>query len=567
MFRSRFQEAFPGKTPHFGPQDIERGVVDNVPSPEIQGLLCALLALLLNRKKPVERGHHGRALEEAVQSHKSQWPLHWSGQNPLHGGNDFNNMTPAERLNLLRTLIIWSLSSSEVVSGIIKDKYKQQRHNDDENQPLSVQPWGQDGDKRRYFLVQGLDDHSFRVYREGSRHTRNANWYSMAGTIDEVKALATKLENKEYDGSQAARRLAGRMHNAVPMFEATEEKRHRREYRQQRRAAFTRPEPGFGIYEGRTRGKRMRYTYDEDDEGTAGGDDSDATSTRRSTRQQSARSTPFEAGPQYTASGRQIRQPRTGEYGESLLSKEVMCDELGPDCDGSERAGSNESDPMRGGRAMRAAKGYAYVVDNPRKRSHIVGYNDIDAMSDEEDDDATGDEWNSDANASGDDNMPDANDVEDEEPSEDEDDDTLERPSGSLIVKLKVPKLGSIALKQQLQDTPPTSPPTPGQVKSEQDSTRAKDTEDGAVRDAVLDGAERSSAFALERLAAENPTFSTAASTEHKALAAATEVPPAQYPTPEVSGEYDSHSGASTTGHVPAPVTAVVGSAPVPGVY
>jgi hypothetical protein len=54
MFRSRFQEAFSSKLAHFGPQDIERGVVDTVPSPEIQSLLCALLALVLNRKKPIE---------------------------------------------------------------------------------------------------------------------------------------------------------------------------------------------------------------------------------------------------------------------------------------------------------------------------------------------------------------------------------------------------------------------------------------------------------------------------------------------------------------------------------
>ena len=44
------------------------------------------------------RGHHGRALEEAVLSHKSQWPLKWNFQNPLHGSKDFNNMTPAERV-------------------------------------------------------------------------------------------------------------------------------------------------------------------------------------------------------------------------------------------------------------------------------------------------------------------------------------------------------------------------------------------------------------------------------------------------------------------------------------
>lgn len=54
MFRSRFSEALPTKLPHFGPQDIERGVVDTVPTPQVESLLCALLALVLNRKKPVE---------------------------------------------------------------------------------------------------------------------------------------------------------------------------------------------------------------------------------------------------------------------------------------------------------------------------------------------------------------------------------------------------------------------------------------------------------------------------------------------------------------------------------
>ena len=54
MFRARFSEAFSQKLIHFGPQDIERGVVDSTPSPQIEALLCALLALVLNRKKPIE---------------------------------------------------------------------------------------------------------------------------------------------------------------------------------------------------------------------------------------------------------------------------------------------------------------------------------------------------------------------------------------------------------------------------------------------------------------------------------------------------------------------------------
>ncbi|KAK3062833.1 hypothetical protein LTR53_019176, partial [Teratosphaeriaceae sp. CCFEE 6253] len=53
MFRSRFNEVMPSKLPNYGPQDIERGVMAEPPSPEVQSLLCALLVLVLNRKKPV----------------------------------------------------------------------------------------------------------------------------------------------------------------------------------------------------------------------------------------------------------------------------------------------------------------------------------------------------------------------------------------------------------------------------------------------------------------------------------------------------------------------------------
>lgn len=54
MFRSRFNDAFPRGAPHVGPQDIEQGVAEGAPSADVEGLLCALLGLVLNRKKPVE---------------------------------------------------------------------------------------------------------------------------------------------------------------------------------------------------------------------------------------------------------------------------------------------------------------------------------------------------------------------------------------------------------------------------------------------------------------------------------------------------------------------------------
>jgi hypothetical protein len=131
MFRSRFNDAFSSKLGHFGPQDIERGVVDAAPSPQVEALLCALLALVLNRLSSESsyyrvqrsdfellflriyhinvvdqadvcpfhrRGHYGRALEEALLSHKSQWPRAWGGVNPISGGRSFYSMSPDEKV-------------------------------------------------------------------------------------------------------------------------------------------------------------------------------------------------------------------------------------------------------------------------------------------------------------------------------------------------------------------------------------------------------------------------------------------------------------------------------------
>lgn len=116
---------------------------------------------------------------------------------------------------------MWSLHSSDAIGNIIRDSYKQSRHEDDLNQPLSVQPWGRDGGKRRYWLIEGRDDTPFRLYRESNPVLKHSTWRSVAGSIDELKAVAEKLNTE--DGTQAARRLSTRITNALPRFEATEE--------------------------------------------------------------------------------------------------------------------------------------------------------------------------------------------------------------------------------------------------------------------------------------------------------------------------------------------------------
>lgn len=54
MYRSRFNDAFAKSLPNFGPQELESGVVDTIPSEQVEQFLCAILGLLLNRKQDVK---------------------------------------------------------------------------------------------------------------------------------------------------------------------------------------------------------------------------------------------------------------------------------------------------------------------------------------------------------------------------------------------------------------------------------------------------------------------------------------------------------------------------------
>ena len=54
MFRARFNDVFPKSLANFGPQELERDIVDSPPGDRVENFLCALLGLLLNRKQDVK---------------------------------------------------------------------------------------------------------------------------------------------------------------------------------------------------------------------------------------------------------------------------------------------------------------------------------------------------------------------------------------------------------------------------------------------------------------------------------------------------------------------------------
>ncbi|KAL8836853.1 MAG: hypothetical protein Q9170_002744 [Blastenia crenularia] len=319
----------------------------------------------------------------------------------------------------------------------MKKMYKQQRQNDDRNQPLSVQPWGNDGDKRRYWLIEGRDDTPFRLYRESNPALKNVSWRSIAGSIEELEQVATKLDE---DGSQASRKLRDSIYAAIPRFEAGEDKRKRREYRMSRKAQFTRVDPGFSLYEGRTRGKRIKYTFSEEEDGG-----SDALSTRRSNRQSSL-STPAEpARPTVTASGRQVRSRYGGAYGETLSSTQQN-NEKAPSnggFDGTEDDEEVHAPALQSGRATRNG--------GRRGQRHAEDSDSTDGMNDDSEATSSGHEWDGGDDDEADEHADDGEDEDDEVMNEEASEDELAISEGarlqrSLVISLRYPKPTSPAL-------------------------------------------------------------------------------------------------------------------------
>lgn len=285
-----------------------------------------------------------------------------------------------------------------------------------------MQPWFSDSHRRRFWLVEGQEDSHFRVYRENDGKTTKTNaWFSVAGTIEEVNALADKFQE---EGTLNAKVNAEKLRSVIPRFEQGEEKRRRRDYRQLQKARFARPEPGFSLYEGRTRGKRARYTFDDGEDVF----DSDALSTRRSTRQ----ATPSDSGPVITASGRQVKARVGGVYGETLSTDQRR--EYDYNSGVGEAEGEDSDDEMPAtaptGRPMRSARANPTATNG---RDRYNGGDDMDTESDEKQ--SEGEEW------SGDENEPDDEESEGDDSEEDVTDDELAADEGdmqkSLVVRLK----------------------------------------------------------------------------------------------------------------------------------
>lgn len=103
---------------------------------------------------------------------------------------------------------------------MLKDGYKPTLHGRERNSALDVQTWGQDTWKRRFFLIEGQDDTHFRLYRQSKLELKTDTWWSLAGTIDELKAVAGSLAEEK---PRSAKDLSKKLFESVPRFEGSEE--------------------------------------------------------------------------------------------------------------------------------------------------------------------------------------------------------------------------------------------------------------------------------------------------------------------------------------------------------
>ena len=201
----------------------------------------------------------------------------------------------------------------------------------------------------------------------------------------------------------------------------------------------------------------MKYTYSDDDEDIY----SDATTSRRSTRNTGTH-TPAEglAGPTVTLSGRQVKSRQGGAYGESMLSGTHTPAITTGGFDGTSEEPENDegasSRPRRAAAANHGLNGWG-----AKGGMHIEGYNDVDEMTSEDEEDASEQDYGDDEEE--DDNVPLESDVDDpDDLTDDEEVDEGERQS--LIIKLPVktptPERKT-TVKLPLTPTPkPESPPT-----------------------------------------------------------------------------------------------------------
>ncbi|KAK9238886.1 hypothetical protein V1525DRAFT_340462 [Lipomyces kononenkoae] len=432
MFRAKFSELYDG-VPDLGPQDFEEGIVADKPTHDVDAFMCRTLSLVLNRKKYIEPGHSSRAIEEAISTHGSAYWGQHNHNGPFRGGYTFVTLDWNGRLEFLMALMHWSLISSDGVRKVLSNGYSGNRLEDDRNCELAVSPIGMDSERRRYYLVEGLNDTRFRLFRETNPRKRFVNWTSVASTHDELRRYIEEL--KESDTSRHGKALTEKLAAELPRLEAGEQKRKRQSYRTQRKqiqdeTAAAVAEFG-GMYRGRTRGKRVNYNAGEGEQELEDYLEEEEGQGRRQGRISTRRSSPTSAAVYTTASGRASRRPAAGLY-----------DGVDPDkLDRSLLNGAYESGSDDAGQTSNGMRTRQKAAGNAA---------DADEYEDEQDDDL---DYNNEQQGQGDDELSD-----EDYGSDRQNPDYSKTKSRPVVLRYRSTTDPGRSIKEEIRISPPTVP-------------------------------------------------------------------------------------------------------------
>lgn len=171
----------------------------------------------------------------------------------------------------------------------------------------------------------------------------------------------------------------------------------------------------------------MKYTYSDEEDDVY----SDSTG-RRSTRNTGTHTPAEPSGPTITQSGRQVKSRHGGPYGESMLSGTGATYTV----DSEEANGEPGHSESTGGRLARRGAVTHGQYSKAASGRHIEGYNDVDEMTSDEEDDASEQDYGDDEEE----DVPLESDVDDQDELSDPDEDeemNHEEPK-KLIVKLPI---------------------------------------------------------------------------------------------------------------------------------
>ncbi|KAG0262864.1 hypothetical protein DFQ27_002074 [Actinomortierella ambigua] len=249
-FKQLLRQNYPLHT--ISEQDLEAALFATSTNDTLEQIHCNLLSNMQNRKKAVEKSSWQRALSEALDSKVRSGELEF--QNPLRYYHNYYLIPPADRIQILKSLVDWVLQESLIIrQGLegAKDDYL-------------VQPFGTDHTKSVYWY---FGEGSTKMYRESNPNKKNAKWETVASSLDDIRQLTDSLERTT---SNVEKALRSRIQTEI--IEPIEEKQlqERAERAEKKMVRLAKFHEMAVMRTTRTRSSNrtnvVKYNYDDDDE-------------------------------------------------------------------------------------------------------------------------------------------------------------------------------------------------------------------------------------------------------------------------------------------------------------